>query len=214
MKTCYQYQNYILIEINDKGNKGGALIGIENSNKNSNFNKICKQDYSNFKYKITAEGYYGGKVNNYIVTDGDDSFGSELSYQIYKINPTTLDSVFESARHDAETFYFIKNHNNKLGLIYWKSIENNTDCSLFENKCLEEIKKQNPIWSTLNFSKCITSTKNRLSELKVTENDDIDNSYLTSTINNHFFVKIEIPDIYKKNNYKILDKNVKYLNHP
>ncbi|WGL61119.1 hypothetical protein QEJ31_05855 [Pigmentibacter sp. JX0631] len=204
-RNCYKYSDYIVVEEVDGGQKGGALIRLEPTKNNVNILKVCKNKISDFKIKMVADGYYGGKINQFIINDGDDGFGSEFLFQIFAIKNNKLTKVFQDLRHDNQSYEYIKTSQNKLGVRYWKSLKVENDCLVKDTTCLDKIRVANKISTDLNFNNCIKSIEQRISTLK---NEPYDVSYLNNTSGNQFFVYIEIPDIYSSKNYKILDKNV------
>ncbi len=205
IRNCYQYPDFILIEEIDKEQKGGALIGLASINKGTNFLATCKQNYAKFKLKMTAEGYFGGKVANYIINIGDEGFGSEGRFEIYKINKNKLTHIFGGIRHYEENFEFLKNSPHQLGVRYWKSLKADFECSVHEKKCLDKIKASNKILTNLNFSNCLQFISKRAAKLK---NENYDLSYLNTTLGNQFFIYIEVPDISNPRQFKILNSNV------
>ncbi len=205
IRNCYQYPDFMLIEEIDKEQKGGALIGLAPVKKGTNFLATCKQKYTKFKLKMTAEGYFGGKIGNYIINNGDEAFGSEDRFEIYKINKNKLALIFASARHTNKNFEFLKNSLPQLGVRYWKSLKADFDCSVHEKSCLNKIKASNKILTALNFTNCLQFISERASKLK---NEDYDLSYLDKASGNQFFIHIEIPNISNPHKYKILNNNV------
>ncbi|WP_397600835.1 hypothetical protein [Silvanigrella sp.] len=205
IRTCYQYSDSILVEINDKGNKGGALIGIEPSNNKTNFLNTCKKDYSKFKIKMTADGYFGGKINHYIINNGDDGYGAQYLFQINKINNDKIIPVYEDIRHSMKNYKYIRNPNHKLGVRYWKNLKADFDCSVYEKNCLEKIKISNKIPVNLNYTDCLKTIKEEIKRLK---KYSVDPSSLNTLSGNHFFIYIEVPDIEKAEKYKILSNKI------
>lgn len=210
-RNCYKYSDYVIVEEVDNGLKGAAQIGIEPTKKSSNFLRICKKKYPSFKIKMVAEGYYGGKINQFIINDGNDGFGAEFLFQIFLIKSNKLIKVFEDLRHSEQKYEYIRNSNHSLGVRYWKSLKIANDCSINDSACLEQIRIANKLPSDLNFNNCVKSINQRITALK-NENSDI--SYLNNTSGNQFFIYIEIPDIYSLENSKVLDKNVKCESKP
>ena len=205
IRTCYQYSDFILVEINDKGNKGEALIGIEPLNNKINFTKTCKKDYSKFKIKMTADGYFGGKVNNFIINNGDDGFGAQYLFQINKINNDKIFPVYEDIRHSMKNYEYIRNKNHTLGVRYWKNLKADFDCSVYEKNCLDKIKISNNLSANLNYTYCLKTIKEEIKRLK---KYSVDPSYLNNISGNHFFIYIEVPDIEKPEKYKILSNKI------
>ncbi|MGY3802819.1 hypothetical protein ACWNT8_01945 [Pigmentibacter ruber] len=210
-RNCYKYSDYVIVEEVDNGLKGAAQIGIEPTKKSSNFLEICKKKYQSFKIKMIAEGYYGGKINQFIINDGNDVFGAEFLFQIFVIKSDKLIKVFEDLRHSNQKYEYLRNSKHSLGIRYWKSLKVENDCSINDRTCLEQIGIANKLPNDLNFNNCVKSINQRISALK-NENSDI--SYLNNTSGNQFFIYIEIPDIYSSENSKVLDKNVKCESKP
>lgn len=211
VRNCYEYFDYYNVEDIDKEQKGGALIGITPKRKGSNFLNICQKKYSTFPIKMTADGYYEGKIQQYMINKGDDSFGSEYLFQIFIIEKAKVKKIFEGLRHVNQSYEYIRHKNGKLGVRYWKSLKITINCPVKDNKCLENIKVANKIKTELNFTDCKKSIAEEITRLKKAQYDA---TYLNETEGNQFFIFIEIPDITKKYAYKILNTRVLCENRP
>jgi hypothetical protein len=203
IKTCYIYSKFIVTEFNDPALKGNAKIGIDIlDSKQTNYLNICKKNFRKFAYKLIPEGYFNGKIDNYIITKGSDSFGIEYAFQVFKLSNKKKKLIFEGIQGIDHPFQFIRNKEDSLGIKYWTSLHNRSHCSLFDNEkkdsCWDKILKDNNINYTIRLQDCIKSVKKIYPKINQSE---LEKSAIQSLI------YIEIPDLRYPKNIKLLDKS-------
>ena len=200
-KTCYIYSNAVVTEINDPGLKGSAKIGIDiiNSQK-SNHSNICMKNFKKYAYRIIPEGYYDGKIGDYIITKGSDSFGAEYPFQIYNLVNKKEKLVFEGMRGVNLPIKIKRDSVNNLSLNYWTILSNNSNCFIFapnkNNDCWKQILIENNMDSKINLQDCLKSVKENFPGVTQSE---LEKSSIQTLIN------IEIQNIKHPKDKKLLN---------
>jgi len=206
INNCYVYAKNVLIEQNDVGLKGEAKIFIKEYSKLNNINQLCKTNSGLIKHVFQSEGYFDGKINDFLIIKGADSHGAAYKFQIYKILNKDVKLIFEHIRHIDKEFLFLKKSNRIVSLRYWAKLDNEINCSLFNKNTFYECKKKLlklnniNIETELDFKECQSLFYDR----------SVDSSfYKFEERDMQFFVKMELPDIQNPNNFKIMDSKLR-----
>ncbi|WP_233231056.1 hypothetical protein [Silvanigrella aquatica] len=200
-KTCYEYQNIVVAEWDDPGLKGGVKIGI--SFKNKKYNKVnpCEKKLKNFNYRLQPEGYFSGKVGDFFVMQGPDSFGGAVSFEIYKFEKKKIKLLFEDVLESENGLHFYFNENKNVGARYWKMMKQSSVCSLLNDKtsvnCWNQILFENNVKNNVSLKKCVDDIK-RSEQYKTTEN--IENFPIQT------FINIELTNLNQFKIFKVLNQ--------
>ena len=166
MKSCYFYDKYVIIEVNDPAIMGATSLKIYPITTKVNYNAFCKTSTNNPNgYNIRVEsgglsGYYSGKYEGFILTNGPDSFGASYPFQIFSISKQVYQLVLTDNQVDKEPFKFIKTKNGETGINYWRVVS--SDCSLLLGNgdvCWQKILRDNKITQKLLRPKCTKEYK-------------------------------------------------------
>lgn len=161
-QTCYIYNDYAILEVNDPNNMGAAKVTVRPNNPSITNNTICNPDTKIKGYEIKQDGYFKGKFNHFVYFDGPDAFGNIIPFNIYKLHENNATLLIHSATELNKKFTFTKALDNNIDINYWMGLENKSRCSIADNhkeKCWKKLLTDNNIKQPLPIPNCTESYK-------------------------------------------------------
>lgn len=131
VQYCHVYDDLAVIEVKDPGVMGASSL-VFHPIVGGNASKACNPDDKTHSYDVKAEGYFVGKFQRYVFTQGPDCFGRYCPFQLFYASDQNYRLILQGTVAADKRIEFIKQPTGKIGLEYWVGVK--SSCSLVDKE--------------------------------------------------------------------------------